>query len=116
MRLVFPNLFRIDRVDNRALDEPIMIPMDPEELKDMITDAYESFLKWSDSRPEPFLMGEKVGYDISRSCTVGKVVSFELERDGIPSIAEVDYQNFGKSSIQNEIIDRAARSLVKLFK
>ena len=76
-----------------------MIPMDPGELKDMIADAYESFLEWSDSRPEPFLMGEKVGNDISRSCTVGKVVSFELERDGIPRIAEIEYQNFGESSI-----------------
>ena len=92
-----------------------MIPMDPGELKDMIADAYESFLEWSDSRPEPFLMGKKVGNDISRSCTVGKVVSFELERDGIPRIAEIEFQNFGEFFTQNQITDIAARSLVKLF-
>ena len=60
---------------------------------DGIADAYESFLKWSAGRSEPFLVGEKVENDISCSCTVGKVVSFELERDGIPRIAEVEYQN-----------------------
>ena len=95
LRLVFPNLLRIGRGDNRALDEPITIPMDPGELMDGIADAYESFLEWSAGRSEPFLVGEKVENDISCSCTVGKVVSFELERDGIPRIAEVKYQNSG---------------------
>ena len=60
-------------------------------------------------------MGEKVGNEISRSCTTGKVVSFELNRDRIPRIAEVEYQNLGESCTQTKIDDRAARSSVKLF-
>ena len=83
---------------------------------DGIANAYESFFKWSAGRSEPFLMGEKVENDISCSCTVGKVVSFELERDGIPRRAEVEFQNSGESFTWNQITDKAARSLVKLFR
>ena len=45
LRLVFPNLLRIGRGDNRALDGPITMPMDPGELMDGIVGAYESFLE-----------------------------------------------------------------------
>ena len=45
--------------------------------------------KWSVRRSEPLLVGDivyfkKVGNDISSSWIVGKVVSLELGRDGIP--------------------------------
>ena len=71
---------------------------------DGIIGAYESFFKvwntslipkmmkaskWSSGRSEPLLVGDivyfkKVDNDISSSWTVGKVVSIELGRDGIP--------------------------------
>ena len=102
---------------------------------DKIVGAYESFFevwntslipkmmkayKWSAGRSEPLLVGDivyfkKVENDISSSWTVGKVVSLELGRDGIPRRAEVEYHNPGKSFAQKQITDRAARSLVKLF-
>ena len=82
---------------------------------DKAAGVYESFLKQLAGKSEPFLMGEKVGNDISCSCTIGKVVSFELERDGIPRRANVEYQNSGESFTQNQITYKAARSLVKLF-
>ena len=102
---------------------------------DKIVGAYESFFevwntslipkmmkasKWSAGRSEPLLMSDivyfkKVGNDISSSCTVGKVVSLKLGRDGIPRRAEVEYHNLSKFFAQKHITDRAARSLVKLF-
>ena len=82
---------------------------------DGIVGAYESFFEWSAGRSESLLMGEKVENDISCSCTIGKVVSFKLERDGIPRRAKVEYQNSGESFTQNQITNKAARSLVKSF-
>merc|ERR1711867_234823 len=73
--------------------------------------------KWSAGRSEPLLVGDIVYFkmvenDISSSWTVGKVVSIELGRDGIPRRAEVKYHNPG--DFFAKITDRAARSLVKL--
>merc|ERR1711895_98473 len=87
---------------------------------DKIDGAYESFFKWSAGKSEPLLVGDivyfkKVENDISSSWTVGKVVSLELRRDGIPRRAEVEYHNLCEFFAQTHITDRAARSLVKLF-
>ena len=76
---------------------------------DKIVGAYESFFevwnmslipkmmkasKWSAGRSEPQLVGDivyfkKIENDISSFWTIGKVVSLELGRDGIPRRAEV---------------------------
>ena len=135
LKLIFPNLLRIGRNNTRALDGPITMPKNPGELMDKIVGAYESFFKvwntslipkmmkaskWSAGRSEPLLVGDivyfkKIENDISSSWTVGKVVSLELGRDGIPRRAEVEYHNLSKFFAQKHITDRAARSLVKLF-
>ena len=111
------------------------MPKNPGELIDKIVGVYESFFevwntslipemmrasKWSVGRSEPLLVGDivyfkKIENDISSSWTVGKVVSLELGRDGIPRRVEVEYHNLGKFFAQKHITDRAARSLVKLF-
>ena len=102
---------------------------------DGIVGAYESFFevwntslipkmmkasKWSAGKSEPLLMGnvvyfKKVEDDISSSCTVGKIISLKLERDGVPKRAEDEYHNPGKSFAKKQIADGAARDLVKLF-
>ena len=102
---------------------------------DKIVGTYESFFevwntslilkimkasKWLVGRSEPLLVGDivyfkKIENDISSSWTVGKVVSLEFGRDGIPRRAEVEYHNLGKFFGQKHITDRAVKSLVKLF-
>ena len=135
LKLIFPNLLRIGRNNNRALDGPITMPKNPGELMDKIVGAYESFFKvwntslipkmmkaskWSAGKSEPLLVGDivyfkKVENNISSSWTVGKVVSIEIGRDGIPRRAEVEYHNPGASFGKKQVTDRAVRSLVKLF-
>ena len=66
-------------------------------------------------RSESLLVGEKVQNDISSIWTVGRVISIEFGRDGIPKRAKVEYYNPSKFFAQKQITDRAAESLVKLF-
>ena len=132
LKLIFPNLLRIGRNNTQALDGPITMPKNPGELMDKIVGTYESFFKvwntslipkmmkaskWSTGKSEPLLVGDivyfkKVENDISSSWTVGKVVSIELGRDGIPRRAEVEYHNPGGSFAKKQTTDRAARILV----
>ena len=92
---------------------------------DKIVGAYESFFKvwntslipkmmkaskWSAGKSEPLLVRDivyfkKVENNISSSWTVGKVVSIELGRDGIPRRAEGEYLNSGGSFAQKQITD-----------
>ena len=67
---------------------------------DKAAGIYESFFKWSAGKSEPLLAGDIMYFkkvDISSSCTVGKVVSLKLERDGIPKRSEDEYHSSSKS-------------------
>lgn len=110
LKLIFPNLLRIERNNTQALDRLITMPKNPGELMDKIVGASEGFFevwntslipkmmkasKWSVGRSEPLIVGDivyfkKIENDISSSWTVEKVVSLKLGRDGIPRRAEVE--------------------------
>ena len=80
--------------------------------------AYTSFSKWSAGKSEPLLIGDVVYFKkaenyISSSWTIGRAISLELRRDGIPKRAEDECYNSGKSFAKKQIADRAAKSLVE---
>ena len=96
------------------------MPKNLGELLDKVAGAYKSLFKCSAGKSEPVLMDDVAYFkraedDISSSWTVGKAMSLELRRDGISKRAEDKYHNFGKFFVKRQIVDGAARSLLRLF-
>ena len=132
LKLVFPNLLRIGRNNHRALDGPVCVPKNPEELMKKIEKAYEVFYnlwntalvpklmkspKWYDSK-ENFKIGDVVYFQkeenlLSSKWSVGQVADVVLSKDGKVRRVQVEYQN--SSEKFKRTTDRAARSLIKLF-
>ena len=132
LKLIFPNLLKIGRLNSRAMDGPVRMPAGPGELMAKVEKGYSSFFKiwnttmipklmkmhkWFDSRSQLnvgyVVYFRKVENELSSKWTVGKVSNVVKSKDGLVRRAEVQYQN----STENEprFTDRAARSLIKLF-
>ena len=45
LKLIFPNMLRIGRLNNRALSGPVRMPAGPGELMEKIEDSYSSFFR-----------------------------------------------------------------------
>ena len=132
LRLIFPNLLKIGRLNTRALDGPIRMPVGPGELMQKIEKGYSSFFKiwnttmvpkllkmykWFDNKSHlqvgDIVWFKKTESELSNDWTLGKIVSITKSRDGFIRRAEVQYQN----ATENEprVTDRAVRSLIRLY-
>ena len=132
LRLVFPNLLRFGRNNQRSLSGPIKLPKNPGELMTKIQKAFDIFFnlwnesivpkmmkapKWYDSEANlkvgDICYFKKVEGQLSSIWTVGKVVDVVLSKDGVVRRVEIEYQN-AKEDFKR-YTDRAARSMIKLF-
>ena len=132
LKLIFPNMLRIGRMNTRSLDGPVRLPSGPKELMEKVEKAYTVFYKLWNITMVPKLMrmhkwfkGEvqlkmgdivyfrKVESELSSKWTVGKIIKVEKGRDEVVRRATVQYQNANEND--NRETDRAARSLIKLF-
>ena len=131
LKLIFPNLLKIGRLNKRSLDGPIRMPAGPGELMEKIEKGYASFFKiwntsmipkmmkmykWFDSsqlQVDDVVWFKKSESELSNDWTVGKVIAVTKGRDGFARRAEVQYQNATETEPRNT--DRAVRSLIKLF-
>ena len=132
LKLIFPNMLRLGRNNHRALEGPIRLPKNPDDLMKKVEKAYSLFYelwnvtmipklmrmhKWFDGKAElkvgDIVYFRKVEGELSSKWTVGKVSDIEKGRDGVVRRCTVQYQN--ASEEQPRYTDRAARSLVKLF-
>ena len=132
LKLIFPNMLKIGRLNTRAMDGPIRMPAGPGEMMKKIEKGYSSFFdlwnttmipklmkmnKWFDTKSQ-LVVGDivyfrKVESELASKWTVGKIVDVTKSKDGLVRRVDVQYQN----STENEprVTDRAARSLIKLF-
>ena len=132
LKLIFPNMLKIGRLNSRALDGPIRMPSGPGELMKKVEQAYSSFFRIWNSTMIPKLMksykwyktGEelkindivwfqKVESELSSKWTLGVITEVVKGKDGLVRRAMVKYQN-SSEEVPRET-DRAARSLIKLF-
>ena len=132
LRLIFPNLLKIGRLNTRALDGPIRMPAGPGELMEKIERGYSSFFKIFNTTMIPKLMKinkwfdnngqlqvgdivwfKKTEKELTSDWTLGKVVSITKSKDGLVRRAEIQYQNVTEN--EPRTTDRAVRSLIKLF-
>ena len=132
LKLIFPNMLKIGRLNTRAMDGPIRMPASPGELMEKIDKGYSAFFKiwnttmipklmrmhkWFDNKSQ-LVVGDivhfrKVENELSSKWTVGKVTDVIKSKDGLVRRAIVQYQNSTES--EPRFTDRAARSLIKLF-
>ena len=132
LKLVFPNMMKIGRINSRSLDGPIRMPKGPGELMKKVEQGYDAFYKLWNTTMVPKLMKmhkwfngkaqlqvgdiiyfRKVENELSSKWTVGRIFDVVKGKDEIVRRATVQYQNSGES--QPRFTDRAARSLIKLF-
>ena len=132
LKLVFPNLLRFGRNNQRSLAGPIKVPKNPGELMKKIQNAFDIFYnlwnetiipklmkapKWYDSKSNlkigDIVYFRKTEHELSSSWTLGKIVDVVYSKDGVVRRVTVEYQN-ASESIKRET-DRAARSMIKLF-
>ena len=132
LRLIFPNMLKIGRLNTRALDGPIRMPAGPGELMEKIEKCYSIFFKiwnttmipklmrmykWFDNKGQlqvgDIVWFKKTEKELSSDWTLGKVVSITKGRDGLVRRAEVQYQNITENVPR--VTDRAVRTLIKLF-
>ena len=116
LRLIFPNLLKIGRLNTRALDGPIRMPAGPGELMEKIERGYSSFFKIFNTTMIPKLMKinkwfdnngqlqvgdivwfKKTEKELTSDWTLGKVVSITKSKDGLVRRAEIQYQNVTKN-------------------
>ena len=132
LKLIFPNMLRIGRVNSRALQGPVRLPKSPGELCKKIEEKYKLFFELWNTTMVPRLMKSnkwfntksqlqvgdlvwfrKVESELSSEWTLGRISSVVKSKDDIVRRVEVQYQNANED--QPRFTDRAARSLIKLF-
>ena len=132
LKLIFPNMLKLGRLNTRALDGPIRMPVSPGELMEKIEKTYSAFFKiWNTTMipklmkmhkwyksDEQLMVGDIIYFKkddsvLSSEWTVGKVTDVIVGKDGAVRRAIVQFQN--ASEKEPRFTDRAARSLVKLF-
>ena len=132
LKLIFPNLLKIGRINKRALSGPIKLPKGPNDLIERVERAYKTFFKvwnitmipkllkmhkWYDGKGElnvqDIVYFRKQENDLSSEWTVGRIAEVVKGRDGKVRRATVEYQNPSEETLRST--DRAARSLVRLF-
>ena len=132
LRLIFPNMLKIGRMNRRSLSGPVRLPKNPGELMKKIEKGYEVFFKlwntamvpklmklskWyntkSDLRVGDIVYFQKVESEWSSKWTVEKIVEVVKSGDGVVRSAHVKYQNSSEDAPRTTF--RAARSLIKLF-
>ena len=132
LKLIFPNMLKIGRINSRALDGPIKLPKGPGDLMKKVEKAYNIFYKiwnitmvpkllkmhkWFDGKGElavdDVVYFQKQESELSSKWTIGRVYEVVKGRDDIVRRATVQYQNYSEDAPR--LTDRAARSLIKLF-
>ena len=132
LKLIFPNMLKMGRLNTRALGGPIRMPVSPGELMEKIEKAYAAFFKiWNTTMipklmrihkwyksGEQLMVGDIVYFKkdesvFSSEWTLGRVTDVIIGKDGAVRRAIVQFQN--ASEKEPRFTDRAARSLVKLF-
>merc|ERR1711867_42158 len=132
LKLIFPNMLRIGRMNTRSLDGPIRLPSGPQELMEKVEKTYTLFYKLWNITMVPKLMRmhkwyngkavlkvgdivyfRKVESELSSKWTVGRVTNVVQGKDEIVRRATVQYQNANEE--KPRYTDRSARSFIKLF-
>ena len=137
LRILTPNMLRVGRINSRALQGPIKLPVNRQELlghvdklysgwfkifKDTVVPRLISQPKWfkveKDLQEGDFVYFKKDDSALGSSWTIGRVDQIVVGRDGFIRRAVIKYHTVSDrdpSVASQQFTDRAVRSLVKLW-
>ena len=132
LKLITPNMFRVGRLNSRALTGPVKLPRGPRDMMDKVGKLFDSFFKimnivmvprliptpkWFRDSPEvaigDVIYFQKTENDLSSQWTIGQVDSITKSRDNSVRRVDIRYHNAGENG--SRTTDRCVRSLVRLF-
>ena len=137
LRILTPNMLRVGKINSRALQGPIRLPVNRQELLGHVEKLYSGWFKIFKDTVVPRLISQpkwfKVEKDLQEgdivyfkkddsplgsSWTIGRVDQIVIGRDGFIRRAVIKYHTVSDrdpSVASQQFTDRAVRSLVKLW-
>ena len=137
LRILTPNMLRVGKINSRAIQGPIRLPVSKRELLDHVDKLYSGWFKVFKETVVPRLIHQPKWFRMEKDLTTGDIVYFKKEDSALGitwKVGEVDQVIVGrdghvrraivKYSVVNEndpqkvslqVTDRAAKSLVKLW-
>ena len=132
LKILTPNFLRVGKINSRALQGPIRLPVNKQELLEHVDKLYAGWFKIFKDTVVPRLINQpkwfKVDKDLKEkdivyfqkeesalgsSWTIGEVDQVIMGRDGLIRRAIIKYYNASENHAQ--FTDRAVRKLVKLW-
>ena len=132
LKMISPNMCRVGRINERALDGPMRLPTGGGELLKEVQKLYNSWFKiwrvsyvpkllyqpkWfkleSDLKEGDVVMFQKTDSALDGSWSLGNVDQLILSRDGLARRAILKYQNYKEDFPRTT--DRQIRSVVKVW-
>ena len=133
LKLISPNMLRVGRINERALDGPMRLPAGSGELLKEVEKIYTSWFRiWNVSHvPKLFhqpkwwkperdlkegnvvLFQKETGKEMDNRWSLGRIDQLDVGRDGLARNAIVKYQNASENFAR--FTDRSVRSLVKIW-
>ena len=132
LKMLTPNMLRVGRNNERALDGPMRMPSGGGELLEEVQKVYDSWFKvWNvsyipkllyqpkwwkqdrDLKDGDIVMFQKTESELDSKWTLGTVDQLVRGRDGLVRRAVVRYQNYSEDF--HRLSDRHTRRLVKIW-
>ena len=132
LKILTPNMLRVGRINSRALQGPIKLPVNKKELMEQVEKTYQGWFrifketvvprlinqpKWfkieRDLKEKDLVYFQKKDSPLSSTWTVGQVDQVIASRDGYIRRAVIKYFNAGEN--HPHFTDRSVRKLVKLW-
>ena len=132
LKIITPNMLRVGKINSRALQGPIRLPINKKEMMDQVEKTYQSWFrifketvvprlisqpKWfkieEDLKEKDLVYFQKEDSPLSSTWTIGQVDQVIASKDGFVRRAIIKYYNAGED--HPHLTDRAARKMVKLW-
>ena len=132
LKILTPNMLRIGRINSRALQGPIRLPINKKDLMEQVELTYQAWFKIFKETVVPRLISQPKWFKIDRDLkekdivyfqksesalsspwTIGQVDQVIASKDGLIRRAVVKY--FNPNENHPQLTDRSVRKLVKLW-
>lgn len=134
LKILTPNMLRVGKINNRALDGPIRLPESKREILANVEKTYQTWFRIFRDTMVPRLINQPKWFKVERDLkekdlvyfqkedsplsktkpwTIGQVDQVIASRDGHIRRAVIKYYNYGEKN--PHFTDRSVRTLVKLW-
>ena len=132
LKILTPNMLRVGRINSRALQGPIRLPVDKKEMLEVVETTYEGWFKIFKETVVPKLIRQPKWFKIERDIKekdlvyfkkkdslissewkIGQVDQVIASRDGLIRRVVIKYYNYPNE--HPELTDRSVRTIVKLW-